>query len=412
MKNRTKILAILLVIVGLVTIESCKEDAPTPLTVLSATAGDADLNGATSPTNVAANATLTVTFTTNVDATTATSSNITLERDYDKASIPTTITVSGATVTIDPVADLNAGSLFTLKLSSNLKSDKGVALTEVIRTFTTAGLFAPSDQIAYWPFESNTNDALGSFNASATLTKDVTYVDGRNVAAGKAASFNGTTTIIEIPNGDQFMANKDFGLSFWVKANSSKEGHFVMGLGAWKGFQFEIMGGAWTALDKGVKLATQYDLGGTVSDAEDTWWNGQPNTWQGSLYARDVSASGGIASYFQDKWAHVVCTYKSSTKVGTMYVNGQKVRAFDFNLWPAGDAKKGALGVKFAGDPAGNNLAFGFIQGSQHLTISDSWANPADPANNHFKGLLDDVRIFKRAITDGEVTLIYNSEKP
>ena len=149
-----------------------------------------------------------------------------------------------------------------------------------------------------------------------------------------------------------------------------------------------------------------------MSDAEDTWWNGNPNGWQGSTFARDVSGAGGIASYFKDKWAHVVCTYKSSTKVGSMYVNGQKVRSWDFNLWPAGDAKKGALGVKFAGDPAGNNLAFGFIQGSANRIISDSWADPSDPANNHFKGLLDDVRIFKRAITDGEVTLIYNSEKP
>lgn len=412
MKNQMKIMAALLVFACLSTFNSCKEDDPTPITIATVTANDVDLNGATSPTNVSVAATITVTFTTNVDPATVTSSNITLERDYDKAIIPATVSASGVTVTIDPTNDLNAGSLFKLTLTSNLKSDKGLALTEVSRTFTTAGLFAPSDQIAYWNFESNTNDVFGSFNASASLTKDVTYVTGRNTSSGKAASFNGTTTIIEIPNGNQLMANKDFGLSFWVNINSTKESHFILGLAAWKGFQFEVMGGPWTAVDKGVKIATQYDLGGIITDAEDTWWNGQPNGWQGSTFARDVSSAGGIASYFKDKWAHVVCTYKSSTKVGTMYVNGQKVRSWDFNLWPAGEAKRGALGVKFAGNPTGNNLAFGFIQGSANRIITDSWADPADPANNHFKGLLDDVRIFKRAITDGEVTLIYNSEKP
>lgn len=408
-----KILAVLLVLVGLVTFEACKKtDDPSPITLVSATANTIDLNGAAAPTNVPAGATIKVTFSTNVDATTATTSNITLVRDYDKFSVPITVSSAGAVVTIDPISDLNAGSIFILTLTTGLKSDKGLALTEVIRNFTTEGLFAPSDQIAYWNFENNTNDVIGTFNATASLTKDLTFVAGRNAAAGKAGSFNGTTTIVEIPGGEKLMANKDFAISFWVNANSTKEGHFVLGLAAWKGFQFEIAGGSWTALDKGVKLATQYDLGGIITDAEDTWWNAQPNGWQGSTFARDLSGAGGIASYFKDKWAHVVCTYNSTTKVGSMYVNGLKVRAWDFNLWPNGDAKRGALGVKYAGNANGNNLAFGFIQGSANRIITDSWADPSDPANNHFKGLLDDVRIFKRALTSGEVTLIYNSEKP
>ena len=407
-----KILAVLLVMVGLVTFDSCKEADPTPLSLVSATANDVDLNGATSPTNVAVGSTIKITFTTNVDPATVTTSNITLVRDYDKVSIPIAVSATGAVVTIDPTNDLNTGALFLLTLTANLKSDKGLTLTEVARNFTTAGFFAPSGQIAYWNFESNTNDVFGTFNASASLTKDVTFVTARSTPAGKAASFNGTTTIIEVPNGNQLMANKNFGLSFWVNVNSTKESHFVMGLSAWKGFQFEILGGPWTALDKGVKLATQYDLGGAVTDAEDTWWNGKPNGWQGSTFAKDVSTAGGIASYFKDKWAHVICTYNSTTKVGSMYVNGEKVRAFDFNLWPTGDAKKGALGVKFAGNATGNNLAFGFIQGSANRTITDTWADPSDVNNNHFKGLLDDVRIFNKALSETEINLIYKSEKP
>ena len=166
-----------------------------------------------------------------------------------------------------------------------------------------------------------------------------------------------------------------------------------------------------------MKLATQYSLANGTTDAEDTWWNGDGKTkdnggWQGSTFNKNVSTVG-VGSFFMDKWAHVVCTYNAPTKVGSMYVNGEKVREFDFNLWPADAAKKNATGVKYAGNAApGNKFAIGFIQARDNRTITDSWANYADQANNHFKGSLDDIRIFHSALTQTEVTLMYNSEKP
>jgi hypothetical protein len=407
-----RILASIALVGSLLLAQSCGEDDPTPIELSTITAGSVDLNGATSPNNVPKDATITVTFNTNVDASTANSTNIKLTRDYDHSDVPLTITTSGPTVTIDPTNNLNTGALYVLSVTEGLKSTDGLALTALTRSFTTAGTFAPDGEIAHWTFENSTNSVVGTFTSAASLTKDVTFVDSRNTAAGKAASFNGTTTIIEIPNGDQLMANGDFSVSFWVKVDGTKEGHFVFGLGGWYGFQFEVLGGAWTATDKGVKLATRYNLG-TTTDSEDTWWNGKPNTWQGSVFAKDVSAAGGIASYFKDKWANVVVTYDKATKVGKMFVNGEKTREFDFDLWPAGDAKKNASGVKFAGNTTGggNNLAIGFIQASGNRIISDTWANPGDPANNHFKGQLDDLRFFNTAISEQAITLMYNSEK-
>jgi hypothetical protein len=130
------------------------------------------------------------------------------------------------------------------------------------------------------------------------------------------------------------------------------------------------------------------------------------------LFAKEVT--GGIGTIFKDKWAHVVCSYNKTTKVGTMYVNGEKTREWDFDMWPDGAAKKGATGVKFAGNTTGggNNLALGFIQASGNRIVTDTWADPSDPANNHFKGLLDDIRFFSTPITETEVSLMYNSEKP
>ncbi len=412
MKKSIKILALLSVLCGLVILQACKKSHdPSPLNLATIVANDVDLNGATAPTNVVVGATITVTFSTNVEVASVVASNVTLTRDFDQEDVAITLTAAGKTVTINPDADLNSGALYVLSLKAGLKSSDGLAFAPLTRSFTTLGTFQPDGVIAHWSFENSTNDVAGSFNASATLTKDITYVDSHNALAGKAASFNGTTSIIEIPNGDQLMANHDFALSFWIKANSTKNAHFVMGLAAWYGFQFEIGGDPWDALNKSVKLATRYELA-SGNDSEDTWYNGNPNGWQGSTFAKDVTASGGVGiTYFKDKWAQVVVMYKASTKVGSMFINNEKVREWDFNLWPAGDAKKGALGVKFAGNANGNKFAIGFIQGSENRIVADTWADPSDPLNNHFKGLLDDIRIYSRALTTQEMTLMYNSEK-
>lgn len=389
------------------------DDEPAEITLTELKAGSIDLNTATSPNNVATDAVFTATFSTDVDASSVTASTLKLIRDYDNADLGLGFSTSGKTITITPNEDLGPGTLYKLRFEPGLSSTGGKALVAAIeRNFTTAGTFAPVGVIAHWTFEDNANDVVGSFDPASADVVDITFVDSRTTAAGKAASFNGTTSIIEVPNGDQLMAHGDFSVSFWVKIDGTKESHFVFGLAAWYGFQFEVLGGSWEATDKGVKLATRYQLASTT-DAEDTWWNGNPNGWQGSLFAKDVSSTG-IAPYFKDVWAHVVCSYNKATKRGTMYVNGEKTREWDFNLWPDDSAKKGATGVTFAGNmtEGGNNFAIGFIQASGNRIVGDDWADPANPDNNHFKGLLDDLRIFSVPLSQTEISLMFNSEKP
>jgi hypothetical protein len=90
------------------------------------------------------------------------------------------------------------------------------------------------------------------------------------------------------------------------------------------------------------------------------------------------------------------------------------VKEHDFNLWPNDAKKKNIVGVKYAGNAApGNELAFGFIQARENRIITDTWADYAsEDAANHFKGLLDDFRVFDHSLTATEVLLMYNSEKP
>jgi len=399
-------------------LESCKSDSKTvaPLKLVSLKTGSGTaLDGTTSTTDVATNTTVVATFDKEIDAATANTNSIALVSNG--AAVPATITTAGAAITIAPTANLANGTNYTVSVASTLKGKDGSpapAAEFTFKTFGRANVTPPqaSNQLSYFSFSGNVNDEAGTHTPAAADIKNMTFAADRFGFAGLAGDFNGTTTIVEIPNGEQYLSTTNFTVSFWIKASSTKDAHFVLGLAGYKGFQFEIQGGAWTADDKGINLAAQYAQASGGSDAENSSWNGVLNGWQGSTFTK--VGVGTTATAFKDKWANVIFTFAGSTKVATMYVNGEKVRSFDFNLWPAGPGKATVSGMAYAGNTTGggNKLAFGFIQASQNPTLSDTWAQYSDPNNNHFKGQMDDVRIFKVALTAAEVTTLYTAEKP
>jgi hypothetical protein len=418
MKKNILIISILLVLPAIFLIDSCKKSNPAPLNLGTLMVGNIDLNGATAPTNVPVNPSITATFTTDVDAASATTSNITLTEDYDAVSIPLTISTSGKVVTIAPTSNLANGALYKLAISAGLKATNGEALPTTNRSFTTTGSFLPSGVFAYWNFDGNANEQSGAFNAAATGVTDVTFETGRNTASGQAAKFNGSTSLIQIPNGPALMNSSDFSLSFWMKDDTTaKRGQFVMGLSAWYGFQVEINTNKYGTQNGQIKLAAQYSINDGTSASQDLWFDGSGSTkdnggWQGWTFCKDLNSGTGtgVNGLIAQQWAHVVCTYDHATKIGTIYINGQMMKAQDFNLYPV--PLLNATGLKFSGNAANNTFVFGFIQDKVSPTVTDSWADYTVPANNHFKGLLDDVAIYHSVLTPALITLMYNSGKP
>lgn len=416
MKNKHLFISFLVVLsVFTIFMQSCKkEETPDDLVLKSLVAGSVDLNGATSPTTVAVDPTIVATFSVDIKATTATAANIKLLQDYNSTEVEVDITVSGKTITIKPKADLGSGTLYKLSFTNAILSTDDKALAAFDRNFTTIGTFAPSGVIAHWTFEDNANDVAGTFNPSASGIVEVAYVAGRNAAAGKAASFNGTTSIIEIPNGDQLVNTQNFTVSFWVKAQPQEKGHFVMGLGAQYGIQFEIFGG----LD-GAKFAVRYELGDGTTASEDMWFPSdatynQNGGWQGWDFAKPI-APDAYVTMVSNNWLHVTYTFDGPAKKGILYYNGEKMKSFDFNLWPEGDAKRTVVGMKYGGQmpDVQNELAFGFIQSrAGSMWDTEPWGGYDFPGANHFKGELDDVRFFHKVLTETEIQLMYNSEKP
>ena len=422
MKNKIPLLiTLILAVILLIGFDSCKKDSPTALTLQTLVAGTVDMNGAVAANTVSVSPTIVATFATNVDAASATA-GITLLRNYDNVTVPVTVTVSGAVVTIVPTAALASGALFNLKFAATIKSTDEQFLTAIDRAFTTIGTFAPSGVIAYYNFEDNADDQVGTFDPPASGIVALTYTASRNTAAGKAATFNGTSTIIEIPRGDVLLNSSSFTLGFWVKANSTGQvdaggnpkGHFVFGLGAFHGMQFEMFG-SYT----GAKFAFSYELADGTTAAEDMWFpslatDKNNGGWQGWDYAKSLTDAEMIAM-LKDKWLQVVYTYSGTDKQSILYYNGVKMKSFDFDLWPAGDAKLGVKGLKYGGvaPEVVNELALGFVQ-SRAGTLWDAepWGSYDIPTANHFRGQLDDLRIYHKALTAAEIDLMYKSEKP
>jgi hypothetical protein len=275
--------------------------------------------------------------------------------------------------------------------------------------------------MAYWNLDGNANDQTGVFNASATGLTDITFVTGRNAASGQAAQFNGTTSLIEIPNADPLVNTSDFSLSFWIKEDTTAKTHqFVLGIAGFNGFQFEIDNNGNTKLGA-CKLGATYSLSNGAPTGQDMPFSGAATGttlnnggWKGFTFEKDLTSNNGtgLNGLLAEHWAQVVCTYDHATKIGTMYINGEEMHAQDFNLYGTDNALYYATGLAYGGLPANNTLVFGFVQDKVSPTITQPYADYSDPTTGHFKGLLDDVAVYHKLLTPAMITLMYNSGKP
>ena len=207
-------------------------------------------------------------------------------------------------------------------------------------------------------------------------------------------------------------------MSLWLKANSTlAKGQFVLGLGAFYGFQMEIFGSY-----GGFKLAASYahnNSAGAGKFGEDLWADGEGKTkdngnWQGWTFSKNFGAAT-MSPAIKDNWAHYVFVYNASGKTGTIYLNGEKIKEQDFDLWPDGTNQRFTTGLSYRGamPDVQNELALGFIQSrAGSLWDAEPWGGYDQPGANHFHGLMDDLLIYHKALTAGEITTLYNSGKP
>lgn len=219
--------------------------------------------------------------------------------------------------------------------------------TSILRADLTTGL------IAYYPFNGNANDESGLGNDGtvhgATLTID------RFGNSDSAYSFDGENDYIRIPDDPQLDGMDALTLSVWINTNDS---------------------------DQWAEIINKYVHGGThLDESYNIGIDGGPlPVFQ---YATEDAYVIKISSVETpiDSWHHIVGVYTGTE--GSIFINGSRV-GFSRN----------------DPDPGGpvNSI-------SEDLLIG--CGNASGTLAAFYSGIIDDVRIYNRALSDSEVYDLY-----
>jgi hypothetical protein len=214
----------------------------------------------------------------------------------------------------------------------------------------------PPGLVAWWPMDGNPLDLWASHNPSATNA--ITFVPGM---VGPGVTF-GTGGYIDIPHSPA-LANQQFTIDAWVKPQDPGPNDDFWGS---------------VIVQKDLPIPT-----GHTDQSVSLWWSAQQQKFIfgfGNSYTERIVSSSTFPS---GQWYHVAATYDGSTF--KLYVNG----ALEAQM---------AL-VKII---------------SYSVSIPWTIGSTAAPfrtlgAPRTFNGVIDEVEIFNRALTQGEIQSIYNA---
>jgi prepilin-type N-terminal cleavage/methylation domain-containing protein len=216
-----------------------------------------------------------------------------------------------------------------------------------------SSLAVPRGLVSYWSFDDagagTAGDSIGGNDGTVTGATATTSVKG---IANQAYSFSGSGDYIDA-GANTITDSSPFSLCAWIKTTT---------VGKYSG-----------AISIGSSVSGQSAYIGTVAGAQ----AGGSNSIGGGLYGSNFGT--GITTL--NAWNYIVMTFSGGTNgVLNIYVNNQLMMTQTVTPILSGSSTKiGRIGTDTAYD---------------------------------FSGVIDNVRIYRRALTADEVTTIYNSEKP
>ncbi|HLX69362.1 MAG TPA: LamG-like jellyroll fold domain-containing protein, partial [Verrucomicrobiae bacterium] len=213
---------------------------------------------------------------------------------------------------------------------------------------------APSGLVAWWPGEGNANDIIGGNNGE--LEGGVTFAAGE---VGQAFAFNGTTAGVEIPASPGLNVGTNGGLTIegWVSPTAiSNADQWLFG---WKNPPDNY--------GTDVKLTQGGPAGNVLWNVKDTFGNNH------------VLISGAVLS--NNLFQHLALTYDQATGVATIYCNGTVVAQQTLGSFTADTTEEFFLGTRAS----------------------------SNPLENAYEGLLDEVSVYSRALSQSEIAAIYHA---
>lgn len=247
---------------------------------------------------------------------------------------------------------------------------------------TNPSTIASANLVAYFPFESAT--ASIEKGDGITYTKKggaATFATGRRGNAYKGAA---TEAYLEyaVASTNVFKSMSEFTMGAWIKTPAAGGAADIFQLNGGDGFMGNLV-----FMLEGGSNADSLDIKGYLYNST-TEWKGQ-----------DIRKSH--KSFLSDKWVHIVYSYNKTTSTETLYANGLPV----------------ATSVRFSGPEVGGvQPALGAITFGTDMSkiLIGSWPQLLDGTGadwmKFYPGLLDELRIYNKALTDAEVKALYDAE--
>jgi hypothetical protein len=245
------------------------------------------------------------------------------------------------------------------------------------------GTIATANLVAYFPFDENGVEKIS--NISPDKQKGVTYVEGRRGKAYQGAD-NAYLTYV-LPASNKLKTLTSFAMAFWLKSplvtgdpeplifQIGKEGELF-----WGNLSFAL--NRLNAAADSLQLKTFF-----LKDTGIPWAN------------QHISYSNPV--FTVNKWMYLVIQYDETTSKYAIYKDGVKINLPD-NVANRKDNENG--------NPLGAMVftrADKIIIGGWRTKID---GNATDDWMGWFKGNLDELRIYNKALSDIEVKALYDAE--
>jgi outer membrane protein assembly factor BamB len=227
------------------------------------------------------------------------------------------------------------------------------------RTVPTA-VAAPSNLISWWQAQNSPADVMGLNNA--TLYSGTKYAAG---IVGQAFSFDGVNDRAQVADADSLKFTASMSIEGWIKVNGFPSGT--------------------NGVVHGEILFRGDDRGGLDPYSLSVEPNGTLNFLITPDNGPGVNLSAPIAT---GQWIHVAATLDDATGAMQLYENGALVAHLVTTARAFRDL-----------DP-GSNPSIG---------IGNHGGYPSTPHNLPFNGLIDELTVYDRALTSGEILGIYKA---
>ncbi len=247
---------------------------------------------------------------------------------------------------------------------------------------TNPSTIAAANLVAYFPFESET----------ASIEKGTGIMYNKKAGAASFAvgrrgnAYKGSTSQAyleyDVASTNLFKNLTEFTMGAWVKTPPADGAAIIFRLNGGDGFMGNLV-----FMLEGGSNADSLDIKGYLFNSASEW-KGQ-----------DIRKAH--RSFLSDRWVHVAYSYNKTTSTMTLYANGLPVATSVRYSGPEVGGVQPPLGALTFGTDMSKILIGAWAQ--QVAGSGDGWMK-------YFPGMIDELRIYDKALTDIEIKALYDAE--